>query len=61
MLIMNMIVIFNIVRWGKDFEFVITTAGCVTWYNSTTRVAYEDGTDDYFAQGDIDGVEIVGY
>ena len=56
-----MIVIFNIVRWGKDFEFVITTAGCVTWYNSTTRVAYEDGTDDYFAQGDIDGVEIVDY
>ena len=36
--------------------------GCVTWYNSTMkkkRVAYEDGTDDYFAEDDIDGVEII--
>ena len=67
MLIMNMMVILIIVLLGKDFEFIITTAGftgCVTRYNSTIKkigVAYEDGTDDYFAENDIDGVEIIDY
>ena len=63
MLIRDMIVILIIVLFGKDYHNGWFT-GC-DMVNSTMkkkmRVAYEDGTDDYFAEDDIDGVEIIDY
>ena len=67
MLIMNMIMIFIIVTVGKRFRVHYHNGkftGYVTWYNSTMkkmRVPYEDGTDEYFAEDDIDGVKIIDY
>ena len=57
---------FNLRTVGKRFRVHYHNGwftGCVAWYYNSTmeKVAYEDGTDDYFEEDDIDGVEIIDY